>query len=97
MDTMQLHLERHFPEGTRVTHPQGGAVLWLELPKEVDSVELFFQARAQSIGIAPGAIFSTQDKFTNYIRLSCGFPWSEQIHQGIRTLGKMAAAMTEKA
>ncbi|MGL1864022.1 MAG: PLP-dependent aminotransferase family protein [Pseudodesulfovibrio sp.] len=96
MDTMQLHLERHFPEGTRVTHPQGGAVLWLELPKEVDSVELFFQARAQSIGIAPGAIFSTQDKFTNYIRLSCGFPWSEQIHQGIRTLGKMAAAMIEK-
>jgi len=91
MDTMQLHLGRHFPEGTRVTHPRGGAVLWMELPKNVDSVELFFQARAKSIGIAPGAIFSTQDKFTNYIRISCGFPWSEQIHEGIRTLGEMAS------
>jgi len=93
MDTMQLHLERHFPKGTRVTHPSGGAVLWLELPSTVDSVELFFQAKAKSIGIAPGAIFSTQDKFTNYLRLSCGFPWSDQLHDGIRTLGEMATDM----
>ena len=93
MDTMQLHLGRHFPEGTRVTHPKGGAVLWLELPKNIDSVELFFQAKAKSIGIAPGAIFSTQDKFTNYIRISCGSPWSEQIHNGIRTLGRIAGEM----
>ncbi|MBI9078962.1 MAG: PLP-dependent aminotransferase family protein [Pseudodesulfovibrio sp.] len=95
MDTMQLHLGRHFPEGTKVTHPRGGAILWLELPKNIDSVELFFQARAKSIGIVPGAIFSTQDKFTNYIRISCGFPWSEQIHKGIRTLGEMASNMTK--
>jgi len=90
MDTMQLHLGQHFPKGTRVTHPKGGAVLWLELPQKVDSVELFFQARAKGIGIAPGAIFSTQDKFTNYIRISCGTKWSEQIHEGIRILGEMA-------
>ncbi|CCH48202.1 aminotransferase-like domain-containing protein [Pseudodesulfovibrio piezophilus] len=95
MDTMQLHLERHFPSGTRVTHPSGGGVLWLELPHCIDSVELFFQARAHSIGIAPGAIFSTQDKFSNYIRLSCGSPWSEQLDNGVRTLGTMAHALTE--
>ncbi|QJB58318.1 PLP-dependent aminotransferase family protein [Pseudodesulfovibrio sp. zrk46] len=96
MDTMQLHLERHFPVGTRVTHPRGGSVLWLELPKQVDSVELFFQARAKSIGIAPGPIFSTQDKFSNYIRLSCGAPWSEQMRQGIETLGGLATELAQK-
>lgn len=95
MDTMQLHLGRHFPEGTRVTHPSGGAVLWLELPKTVDSVELFFQARANNIGIAPGAIFSTQDKFSNYIRISCCSPWTEALGSGVRTLGKLAEAMAE--
>ncbi|SOB59930.1 Transcriptional regulator, GntR family with aminotransferase domain [Pseudodesulfovibrio profundus] len=93
MDTMQFHLERHFPKGTRVTHPTGGMVLWLELPGDVDTVELFFQARSRSIGIAPGAIFSTQDKFSNYIRLSCGTPWSQRLDEGIRQLGTMAAAM----
>ncbi len=94
MDTMQLHLERHFPDGTRVTHPTGGGVLWLELPHSIDSVELFFQAQTKGIGIVPGAIFSTQDKFTNYIRLSCGSPWTEDLRLGLETLGEMAEAMT---
>ena len=93
MDTMQLHLGRHFPAGTRVTHPVGGAVLWLELPKSVDSVELFFQARSAGIGIAPGVIFSTQDKFANYVRLSCGFPWTEELERGVRTVGQLAGTM----
>jgi DNA-binding transcriptional MocR family regulator len=93
MDTMQFHLGRHFPAGTRVTHPVGGAVLWLELPKSVDSVELFFQARAKGVGIAPGAIFSTQDKFSNYIRLSCGYPWTDELELGVRTLGELAGSM----
>jgi len=93
MDIMQFHLERHFPDGTRVTHPKGGAVLWLELPSKVDSVELFFQARSRSIGIAPGAIFSTRDKFRNFIRLSCGFPWNDAIEAGVTTLGGLAKAM----
>ncbi|BCS87848.1 PLP-dependent aminotransferase family protein [Pseudodesulfovibrio sediminis] len=90
MDTMQLHLGRFFPEGTKVTHPTGGAVLWLELPKTVDAVELFFQARAKNIGIAPGAIFSTQDKFSNYIRLTYGSPWTDEVEKGVRTLGTLA-------
>lgn len=95
MDTMQLHLMRYFPEGTRVTHPRGGGVLWLELPKPTDSVELFFQAREKGVGIAPGTIFSTQDKFSNYIRISCGNPWSEEIHHGIKELGALAHDMIQ--
>lgn len=93
MDTMQLHLERYFPDGTRVTHPTGGGVLWLELPGDVDSVDLYFHARDNGIGIAPGPVFSTRDKFTNYIRLSCGAPWSEAMDDGLRRLGEMAAKM----
>lgn len=93
MDTLQLHLEQHFPDGTRVTHPRGGMVLWLELPEQVDSVELFFRAREQSIGIAPGAIFSTQDRFAYFLRLSCGYPWTQAMERGVRTLGELAMSM----
>ena len=78
---------------TRVTHPQGGVVLWLELAPKVDSVELFFRAGEQGIAIAPGAIFSTGDKFSNYIRLSCGEPVTDRIRQGLADLGAMAAEM----
>ncbi|WP_419785061.1 PLP-dependent aminotransferase family protein [Pseudodesulfovibrio sp.] len=95
MDTMQMHLEQCFPPTTRVTHPHGGGVLWLELDPRVDGVELFFRARTEGIAIAPGAIFSTRDKFSNYIRLSCGEPVTEQIQQGIARLGVLAAEMAE--
>lgn len=93
MDTMQLHLLRHFPDGTRVTHPTGGAVLWLELPQQVDAVELFYQARAKNVGIAPGAIFSTQDKFANYVRITYGSPWSKEQETAVRILGELAGRM----
>ncbi|NDV19576.1 aminotransferase class I/II-fold pyridoxal phosphate-dependent enzyme [Pseudodesulfovibrio sp. JC047] len=95
LDIMQLHLEHHFPTGTRVTHPQGGGVLWLELPHAIDTVELFFQARDHGIGIAPGAIFSTQDKFSNYIRLSYGIPWTDTVKKGVQTLGDLTHALCD--
>ena len=93
MDTMQLHLQRCFPDGTRVTHPSGGAVLWLELPPTVDAVELFYQARTQKVGIAPGPIFSTQDKFANYVRITYGSPWSDEQEAAVRILGELADRM----
>ena len=32
---------KYFPEGTRITRPDAGYLLWVELPKKVDAVELF--------------------------------------------------------
>lgn len=93
MDTMQFHLGRHLPDGTRVSHPTGGAVLWLELPKPVDTVELFFQARDKNVGIAPGAVFSTQDKFSNYVRVTYGSPWSDEIEAAVKKLGALVREM----
>jgi DNA-binding transcriptional MocR family regulator len=93
MRAMQLAVSRYFPSGTKVTRPTGGAVLWIELPQEVDSKEYFFHARANGIGLVPGLIFSTQDKFQHFVRLTCSGVWTREIEQGIETLGKMAAHM----
>lgn len=30
---------RNFPEGTKVTRPSGGQVLWVELPESIDSLD----------------------------------------------------------
>ena len=61
-----------FPEGTRVTAPLGGFVLWVELPPAVDSLELQGRALDRGIAIAPGPIFSARNRFQNFVRLSCG-------------------------
>jgi len=85
---------RHFPRGTRVTRPEGGFVLWVEMPEEVDAFRLYEEALRKGISIAPGTIFTTTgDKFSNCIRLNAAF-WSERIEQALETLGGMAEAIT---
>jgi len=83
---------RHFPQRTRVTRPEGGFVLWVEMPEEVDALKLYEKALQKGISIAPGAIFTTGDKFGNCIRLNAAF-WSERTEQALETLGEMAEAM----
>jgi DNA-binding transcriptional MocR family regulator len=78
-----------FPEDIGLSRPQGGFVLWCELPAKVNSVELFRQARAAEISIAPGPLFSAQGCHQNYIRLNCGHPWNAQIERSIGILGHL--------
>lgn len=91
--TLHTHIGEYFPEGTKATSPDGGAVLWLELPKAVDSVDYFYRARAEGIGIAPGAIFTTRDGYSNCIRLSAGGVWNGRMKAGLKRLGEIAAEM----
>ncbi|WP_374029158.1 PLP-dependent aminotransferase family protein [Bdellovibrio bacteriovorus] len=86
---------RYFPEGTRVTQPQGGFMLWVELPKEIDSVLLYSQAAAKKISIAPGVMFSANGNYRNYIRLNCGLPWRSDVEAAIKTLGALARQQVE--
>lgn len=79
-----------FPEDTRITRPQGGFALWVEMNKNIDAYKLHKRALKYNIGIAPGHIFSTQGQFQNYLRLTYGLPWSSRVEEGIETLGELA-------
>jgi DNA-binding transcriptional MocR family regulator len=80
-----------FPDGTRVSAPRGGFVLWVELPPGVDALQLHDQALRRRIVVAPGPLFSARQRFTNFIRISAGTPWSERIADGLRTLARLIA------
>jgi DNA-binding transcriptional MocR family regulator len=91
----QLHLFsqailRHFPAGTRLSRPDGGFVLWIELPPGVDTVRLHRDALKHRINTAPGALFSVKDRYRNCLRMNCGVPWSPAIETALRTLGDLA-------
>jgi DNA-binding transcriptional MocR family regulator len=93
----QLHLFsqailRHFPEGTRLSRPQGGFILWAELPAGVDTLQLYRDALRHHINTAPGALFSVKDRYRNCLRMNCGIPWSEPVDAALRTLGELARA-----
>ncbi len=91
----QLHLFsqailRYFPEGTRLSRPEGSFVLWIELPPGVDTLRLYRDALKQHITTAPGALFSVKDRYKNCLRMNCGLPWTDAIATALQTLGDLA-------
>lgn len=78
-----------FPEGTRISQPQGGFVLWVELPEGTDSVALARRALRQGVSVAPGPLFSASGKYGNFIRLSCARVWDAQLDRALLTLAKL--------
>ncbi|HEV2691861.1 MAG TPA: PLP-dependent aminotransferase family protein [Verrucomicrobiae bacterium] len=78
-----------FPAEIKITRPEGGFVLWIELPKKVSSLKLHELALNEKISIAPGPMFSATQNFQNFIRLNCGHPWSAGFERAIDTLGRL--------
>jgi len=82
---------KYFPAGTKVTRPLGGFILWVELPKSVNALRLYQQALEAKISIVPGPIFSAKQRYQNFIRISCGHPWSIELEQALAKLGQLAS------
>ncbi len=90
----QLHLfaqtmQRHFPEGTRYSRPQGGNVIWVEFPARVDTLKLYRDALKHRINTAPGALFSVKDRYNNCLRMSCGLPWDSEVESSLLKLSEL--------
>jgi DNA-binding transcriptional MocR family regulator len=82
----------HFPPGTRLSLPDGGMLLWLQLPDGVPADALFQQALAEGIRTAPGSMFSNGRHFANHLRLSCGGPHTPAVEAALLRLGQLATA-----
>ena len=86
----------HFPTGTRVSRPQGGYVLWVELPAGIDALQLYELALRAKISIAPGPLFSPRGRFGTCIRLNAT-GWDERRQTAIATLARLATKLAHHA
>ena len=93
MEEFKRWIEEYFPEHTRVTQPQGGMVLWLELPPQIDCVELYKKALEKRIAISPGVLFSAHNHFRHHVRISCGAVEGKKAQTALRQLGAIAKSM----
>ena len=82
-------IAKNFPQGTRVSHPHGGNVLWVEMPSGCDSIDIFNRALEYNIGITPGILFSATRRFKNHLRINCGSPWTPDTENALKTLGQI--------
>lgn len=88
-DLMLDALERHMPEGTTWTHPEGGFFVWVTLPDGLDTAELVDAARERGVEYLPGNPFYFDGGGENTLRLSFSFADDEQIPEGIEILGQI--------
>ncbi|WP_136420231.1 PLP-dependent aminotransferase family protein [Herbaspirillum sp. ST 5-3] len=86
-----------FPAECSVSAPQGGFVLWIQLPEEADALVLHAQAIAHRIAFMPGPLFSASGKFGNYIRINCGNAWNAEVENAVRTLGTLVNRSLDEA
>ncbi len=93
MEQLRHWVLEYFPAGTRMSNPQGGFLLWVELPQEIQGIELYRRALDKGIAITPGILFSAQQQFQNYIRLSCAAVDGEQARKALKRLGALASGL----
>lgn len=82
-------IHTYFPKGTKVSRPQGGFMLWVELDTAIDTSHIYHTAIKHQISIAPGSIFTQQNQYNNCLRLSYGLKWNEKIDHALKVLGNL--------
>jgi len=86
---MQAAIAQYFPAETKITRPEGGYFLWLELPEQVDSGQLLKTLlNEHNISIGPGTLFSSDGRYKHCMRINCSYPWTEKTQQALVTLAR---------
>jgi DNA-binding transcriptional MocR family regulator len=88
-------IEKYFPAGTRVTRPQGGYFLWVELPAGIDALSVHQQAVQRGIGFAPGHLFSADHRYSHHLRINHGYPGDSRTEASLKVLGDIACGELE--
>jgi DNA-binding transcriptional MocR family regulator len=86
---------QYFPADTKISRPQGGFVLWVELNKKVNAYKLCTEALKHNISVAPGQIFSASCNYSSCLRIGYGKPWDEDVEYGLMILGKLIKKMVD--
>ncbi len=91
VDRFSFEIAERFPEGTRISRPAGGYLLWVQLPAGINTVALQRQAVSRGLSVAPGPAFSASGAFSNYLRLNAGHPWSARTRDALDLLAGLIA------
>jgi len=81
-------LERYMPAGVSWSKPTGGMFLWVILPENIDTKEIFKIAIDHNVAYVTGRSFHCDNSGSNTMRLNYSFPSLEQIDRGIKYLGE---------
>ncbi len=87
-------LSRHWQHlgAIRISQPEGGLTLWVELDPKINVADSYLKARAEGIIITPGNLFTAQLQYQHCLRLSFAHPWNDRRQMALIKLGEILAA-----
>jgi DNA-binding transcriptional MocR family regulator len=86
----QRMIGEYFPENTRISRPQGGFHLWVELGKKHDTVQLYNKVIQHKISFTPGRMYTLGKQYNNCLRLSTGLILNDKVDNALKLLGAYA-------
>jgi len=89
-------IEAHFPPAVDYTQPEGGMFLWLSLPSEISSLELFEVAARLKVAFVPGLPFYIDGGGHNTLRLNFSNANDEKIRLGMQRLAEAMQHVQQK-
>jgi DNA-binding transcriptional MocR family regulator len=83
-------IEKYFPQGTIIWIPEGGFLLWVEVPPRIDIETVYQAALLKNVAFSRGkAFFTTPETKVSSMRINCSRPTTNELVQGLETLGKI--------
>ena len=92
-DAILRAMSEFFPDTVKWTKPEGGLFLWVKLPEHVDAAKLLPQAIEEKVVFVPGQSFHPDGSGKNTMRLNFSQPSCENLHEGIKRLGRLFSAV----
>ncbi len=92
-------MEENFREdmGVHWTHPEGGLFLWITVPDQVNTTELFYLALEEKVAFVPGEVcYPKEYSRYNSMRINFSYPTKEEIEKGVKRLSSVIKKYLDK-
>jgi DNA-binding transcriptional MocR family regulator len=87
-ETARELIEKYFPDETIVWIPEGGFLLWVEVPTTIDIEATYQAALLKNVAFSRGtAFFTNPEAKVSSMRINCSRPTMDELAQGIEILG----------
>lgn len=87
-------IQKHFPTGVKYTNPDGGLFIWVEIPGNINTQDLFDQCIKNNVAFVQGEPFYPGEPESGTFRLNFSNMSEEKIKDGIQRLGKAITEFT---
>jgi len=92
LDFFLKAMEEDFSEdmGAKWTKPDGGLFLWIEVPEEINTLELYYMALEEKVAFVPGEVFYPKGfRKYNTMRVNFSYPTKDEILEGVKRLSSV--------